>query len=167
DGKSGNAAARPLQALHEALRDRIGNRNHDNRYGARDAARSDNARSRIDHEDIGPGRDQLFRKGFGETDVARGPAIDDLNVVARFPSELLECLVEGGDVAFTLRVVFGTRDQHTDALLALALLRMHEQGPADDCPADESCELPPPHAGGLRGNGAIIAAQSGPKEGDE
>lgn len=85
DPETGNVATGTLQALYEALRNRVGNHNHDDGNGAGSVARGLQVRRRIDHQDVGSQRDKLARERLRKAGIAGGPAIVDLDIAPRLP----------------------------------------------------------------------------------
>src|SRR5262249_53849341 len=77
------------------------------------------------------------------------PARVDLNVAAFGPSQLLQSLLECGQVSLKFRVALGMRHQHADAPHALALLRARGKRPRSragekrDEVAPFHCPVPP------------------------
>jgi hypothetical protein len=81
DREASNVAAGARQALYEALGDWIGNRSHDDWYGARSLPRGDQGGRGIDDENVGAQSDQLPREPLRKADSRTKRRVEALGPV--------------------------------------------------------------------------------------
>ena len=113
--KSGDVAARPRHALHQARFDRLGDDDEHDRRRGDFASHRECPRRGAGHDHFGLEFGKLARRGPHAIRLETGPAVFDLQVAAFDPAERGKALAECDQLGLARRIARRQADQHADA----------------------------------------------------
>ena len=141
-GQARYATAWPRKARDKAITDRVGDLHKDNRYSFSHALEGCQCWG-ISGKVIRRQVCKFLCKSVQALNIARSPAIIDLNVPAVCPSKFLEPVLKHFNIGTPVHVAFGEYRQHTDAPHSLALLCARRERPRCRRAAEQRDELAP------------------------
>src|SRR5215471_120761 len=140
----GEIAAGSRQALHHAGGERVADLDKHRGRRAGGILDRDGDGRRIGQDHVRPQIEQFFGELARMHDVARTPAIDELDIAALDPAERVKGLLENHDPRLSFRVIRDSH-QHAHPPHAIRLLRARRERPSRSA-AQKDHELTPLHS---------------------